>query len=452
MLTNQVVQDRDNYFFVDANGVMVTNNWVEVDNSNDDSDNAPATVWYYLQANGKAYKGGDNTSFKTINGKNYAFSTDAKMLFGWVDGNSNRVTSDDAWQNCEYYLGSSNDGARATSKWVQLHVNDSAKDDPDQDYWFYFQANGKKYAAKRNGQTINGKKYAFGEFGNMLTGWVASDSNTPDAAEYRNFAGSGEMKSKAWFKAVPDKAFDLANSEDGESKELWYYADNKGFIATSEIKTINGRKYAFNEKGAMLTGVWFLNFNADGKITGTTEIDSQDKLNSYTKLDESPASFTRAQDKNGIYYFGEESDGVMKTGNVNVTVDGDSYAFKFSNSGNKGVGIDKKDGSVYYVNGKKLKADSDEKYKVYAVDPSTDVVYGVVANSMNLVNRSYNTDKMIGDKEDFSEPSGLMGNGYKYVVVSTSGALQGKGEKKDGNDVYLVTGQDKYLKGAYIKK
>ena len=169
MATDAIVQDNENYFYVDANGVMVTNRWVEVDNSADDAEEAPATVWYYFQANGKAYKGGDNTSFKTINGRNYAFAADGKMLFGWVDGNSNRITGDDAWQNAEYYLGGSDDGSRASAKWELIHVVDSAKDDPEQDYWFYFQSNGKKYTSKFEGQTINGRKYAFGEYGNMLT-------------------------------------------------------------------------------------------------------------------------------------------------------------------------------------------------------------------------------------------------------------------------------------------
>lgn len=143
----------------------------------------------------------------------------------------------------------------------------------------------------------------------------------------------------------------------------------------SEIKTINGRKYAFNEKGAMLSGLWYLEVNSSNKIStasnATEEIDSEAKLNNYTKLTQSAASFVRptsANPKNGLYYFGDESDGSMKTGIANVSIDGDSYSFKFRNSGDKGVGVDGLDGSTYYVNGKKVKADSDDKYKVFVVD------------------------------------------------------------------------------------
>ena len=458
MATDSIVQDNENYFYVDANGVMVTNNWVEVDNSSDDAEEAPATVWYYFQANGKAYKGGENTSFKTINGKNYAFASDARMLFGWVDGNSNRITGDDAWQNAEYYLGTSDDGSRATSKWVQIHVNDSTKDDPEQDYWFYFQANGKKYTSKWEGQTINGKKYAFGEYGNMLTKWVGTPSGSTSVDKFRNFSTTnedGSMRSKTWFKAVPDELFDAKNSENQDDKELWYYADARGKLAYSEIKTINGRKYAFNDKGAMLTGLWYLTVDSSNKIASgsnaTVELDSESKLNEYTKLSATAATFARpssSDPKSGLYYFGDESDGSMKTGNVNVTIDGESYAFKFRTSGDKGVGIDGLDGSTYYVNGKKVKADSDDKYKVFVVNADNKVV-AEVSNSVNLVDRTLGDNKIIGSRTSFV-PTGIALS--KCVVVSSSGALQGRGEKKDGNEVHLVVNASKELVGAYISK
>ena len=457
MATDAIVQDNENYFYVDANGVMVTNRWVEVDNSADDAEEAPATVWYYFQANGKAYKGGDNTSFKTINGRNYAFASDGRMLFGWVDGNSNRITGEDAWQNAEYYLGGSDDGSRASAKWELIHVVDSAKDDPEQDYWFYFQSNGKKYTSKFEGQTINGRKYAFGEYGNMLTKWVGTPAGATRVDKFKNFSSTnedGSLRSKTWFKAVPDEAFDATNSSNQNDKELWYYADARGNLAMSEIKTINGRKYAFNEKGAMLSGLWYLEVNSSNKIStasnATEEIDSEAKLNNYTKLTQSAASFVRptsANPKNGLYYFGDESDGSMKTGIANVSIDGDSYSFKFRNSGDKGVGVDGLDGSTYYVNGKKVKADSDDKYKVFVVDANNKVV-AEVSNSTALVDRSLGDTKIIGSKTAKVDVTGIALS--KYVVVSSSGALQGRGERKDGNEVHLVVNSNKELVGAYL--
>ena len=138
----------------------------------------------------------------------------------------------------------------------------------------------------------------------------------------------------------------------------------------------------------------------------------------------------------------------MKTGNVNVTIDGESYAFKFRTSGDKGVGIDGLDGSTYYVNGKKVKADSDDKYKVFVVNADNKVV-AEVSNSVNLVDRSLGDNKIIGSRTSFV-PTGIALS--KCVVVSSSGALQGKGEKKDGNEVHLVVNASKELVGAYISK
>ena len=292
----------------------------------------------------------------------------------------------------------------------------------------------------------------------MLSKWVGTRSGSTTVDKFRNFSSTnedGSMRSKTWFKAVPDELFDAKNSENQDDKELWYYADARGKLAYSEIKTINGRKYAFNEKGAMLTGLWYLTVDSSNKIaTGsnaTVELDSESKLNEYTKLSSTAATFSRPSSstpKSGLYYFGDESDGSMKTGNVNVTIDGESYAFKFRTSGDKGVGIDGLDGSTYYVNGKKVKADSDDKYKVFVVNADNKVV-AEVSNSVNLVDRSLGDNKIIGSRTSFV-PTGIALS--KCVVVSSSGALQGRGEKKDGNEVHLVVNASKELVGAYISK
>ena len=55
MLTDSLVEDGDDYYYVNEAGAMVKNEWRELDNT-DDGDDAADTCWYYLGANGKAVK------------------------------------------------------------------------------------------------------------------------------------------------------------------------------------------------------------------------------------------------------------------------------------------------------------------------------------------------------------------------------------------------------------
>ena len=103
MLTDSLVEDDGDYYYVNESGAMVKNEWRELDNT-DDSDDAADTCWYYLGPNGKAYQAGSSgkTTFKTINGKKYAFDEEARMLYGWVDEESGRITDEDAWKTGMY--------------------------------------------------------------------------------------------------------------------------------------------------------------------------------------------------------------------------------------------------------------------------------------------------------------------------------------------------------------
>ncbi|MCB7321375.1 argininosuccinate lyase, partial [Lacrimispora sp. 210928-DFI.3.58] len=194
MAIDQLIEDDGNYYYVDINGVMASNQWVAIDNEDAGEDDEPDHYWYYFQANGKALKNGDNSkvALKTINGKKYAFDEEGKMLFGWVNqDNAERIdnTDGDAFKEGTYYFGDSDDGAMTTG-WLLMDITydeataDSYKeiapvfnDDEDQSRWFYFKSNGKKLAAENGNQekekTINGKKYAFDEYGAMIAEWSA---------------------------------------------------------------------------------------------------------------------------------------------------------------------------------------------------------------------------------------------------------------------------------------
>lgn len=459
MLTDAIVDDNGSLFYVDANGVMVTNRWVEVDNSNDDSEDAPPTVWYYFQNNGKAYKANSEsskTSFKTINGKKYAFDADGRMLFGWVNESSERVTDDEGWKEADYYLGQPDDGAQQHNAWGLIHVVDNEEDEPDQDYWFYFGSNGKKYKRGENTtgiyeKTINGKKYSFNESGKMLSEWVTSETglvatkaSAGQTGKFKNFRSKedGARYTKAWFRVTPSKYLNEEDSDDGDGVVHWYYADGKGGLYHNAIKSINGKKYAFNEQGEMIGGLVYLTFNGND-IASVEELDDTTKVDRYTKI-----GAVRGTGKDGVYYFGEEDkDGSLKSGNVNVTVDGEAYQFKFiSSGGNKGKGLDGKKDKGYFINGRKIKADSDDKYKAYVIGAGDRVEEEL--NSTYLVDESVKVYKngelkTTGSKDHLAPAYQNM----NIVVVTTSGALA-SGTKKDGNDINLVIKGQK-LVGAY---
>ena len=189
MATDKLIEDDDDIYFVDANGVMVSNAWVKLENEDQDDEEDPAEFnYYYMQANGKAYQAGDSgrTKFRTIDGKKYAFDEDGKMLYGWVNGESQRLTDDDEWNANSadediYYLGSWEDGAMKTG-WQKLTVYDDQTEE-DEEYWFWFKSNGKKYTAEagstlKTNKSINGKKYGFDERGVMAYSWALATNNT----------------------------------------------------------------------------------------------------------------------------------------------------------------------------------------------------------------------------------------------------------------------------------
>ena len=480
MATDKLVEDRENFYYVNDKGHMVVNQWVEIDNTTDDAEEAPATVWYYFQADGKAYKGsGSGISFKKIGEKHYAFNTEGRMLFGWVNSDGERQTGDDAWKSGVYYLGASDDGARVTSKWLQLSVVD---DNDNKDYWFYFQHAGKKYAGEVK-RTINGKKYSFDADGNMLSGWFEAsvpsgvpaprtdratnlDVNQPvEGFVYHGSKDDGALYTNRWFKVAPSKWFDLQDSSDKEYNERWFYSDAQGNPTMSKIKTINGRKYAFDAQGEMISGLVKLVIGAGGNITAVEELDTYSKvLNvagfaSNGTLNGGVAGVTDPTTGSGVYYFGEETDGSLRSGNANISVDGESLSYRFSTASNKGMGLHGKDGkSAYYINGLKVRASSDEKFKAYKIDTAGgNPVIVEALNSKALVDTSQHDTKRIGSETAIDTSAGSGGlvaapaAGANVVVISSSGALQQNGAKKDGNDVYLVI-KGGFVSGAYTLK
>ncbi|WP_368269753.1 argininosuccinate lyase [Enterocloster clostridioformis] len=517
MAIDQLIEDGDNYYYVDINGVMAANQWVAIDNEDAGEDDEPDHYWYYFQANGKALTNGDNdkVSLKTVNGKKYAFDDEGKMLFGWVDENSaERVddTDGDGFKEGIYYFGGEDDGAM-TVGWLQLDItydeatNDDYKytaaafnDDEDQTRWFYFKSNGKKIYAedgdRTKDKTINGRKYAFDQYGAMVAEWSideddlgnggiasfssaiastsevvtgkAADSKYTQAWKYFNSVEDGSRVSKGWFKVVSAEYINEEKYNDDE--DAWYYADGSGNLYAGEFKTIKGKKYAFRNDGRMLSGLKFILDNGNDNLTVYADDDSTYGFDNEDDFLDNAVDF---YEPNGYkcYYFGGDDDGAMRTNKTTVPFDGDNYNFYFEKSGgSKGAGVTGEKDNKLYQSGMLLKADSDDKYIVVEKVTTTEngkttTTYTKLDDAKDFLNARgvVSTDELTGKASDASV---AIGNGntkkaedlseaysitykeasetgnvkYEYILVNTSGkVVDGKTKSKDGNDYYYVT-------------
>ena len=479
MATDKLIDDDNNTYYVDGNGVMVTNTWVKVVNEDQDEDDDPAEYrYYYMQSNGKAYKAGtssNTTKFKTIDGKKYAFDEDGKMLYGWVNKDDSTLAMGDSdWEEATYYMGSWEDGALKTG-WQKISVYDEDEDD-DMDYWFNFKSNGEKRVNTKSDKDIfekklNGKYYGFDERGVMTYEWTAASTNdltTISNWRYFNSPEDGARSTKGWFKVVaPDADGDdntfkdygtgstFAKGDAEDENERWYYADSDGELYVGQIKKIKGKYYGFapegNKAGSMLTGLCALTVDKDGNIVKLWDRDmDSDSLDDALKGEGDFKDFGKSS-FDTLYYFGnnEDSDGALKTGNVTINLDGDSYQFQFSKTGGaegkgRGVnGID--DGKYIYKFGQKIKAGSDDKYIVVYADGDTGST-GVNVHKIDTATLRSDYSASIGQNKDGDSVNyvgtlGELASGKltsNYYLVNTSGAIvKNKTAAKDGNDWYF---------------
>ena len=438
LVKDQLIEHNGNYYYLDVNGVMKKNNWVELPCSDDDD--YGDTAWYYLQASGKACV----SCKKEINGQTYLFDDQGRVLYGWVIQDDDSTysmadKSDDStqWKEAQYYCGVKDDGAMVRGQWRRLHVYDpnpsGTKQDPGyNDYWFYFNTNGKKYRNDDDEKSyvqknVGGYKYAFADDGHMLSEWVDEDGKS-DSVKYFSDPSSGARVSRGWFKVVPSEKVDAKNSESGNNEAQWYYADSQGNLYTNDIKNIGGKRYLFDRTGAMRTGLYYIAYSGD-TISEIHEIetvevmgDEMASLDTYTLPDSEYIPESRS-DRSGIYYFAPPADldGAMKTGSLDVNVDTETIRFRFTTSGsNKGAGINGREESSYYINGRMLKADADNRFDIYSCT-FTD------GGKVESIEERCTPGEVIDGADDAD-----------YCVISATGTIVKSGTKKDAEGYKLT--------------
>lgn len=363
----------DSDYYVDANGIMVSNQWVKTTLENDSSGD---TYYFYFSDSGKCVKDG----WKKINNKQYKFGSDGEMLSGWTDDGV-------------YYLGDANDGSMKTGwRYIQAPDDDEdSSDSPDDNegyYWYYFGSNGKKYSGQDSSDgdykitKINGNYFCFDEDGKMQTGWVYlegdEDTAPSDSIEdWRYFAEDG-IKNTTLGAAVPgwlslEPPERLQNNVD--ESVVWYYFEKDGTpkqgpkfgeASTSDFIRVDGKTYLFNQKGNPASGLYKVEIGETGEYTS--------------------------------YYFDESTKTPLKGKRTVEEGDGTKSTFYFNEGTNAGRGMTGvKDGYLYYM-GKRQEADSDSKYALVSLKKSDGTYNTYVVGTSGRISKNTTVKDRDGNK------------------------------------------------------
>ncbi len=430
MATDKLIEDtsgsKTKYYYVDQYGAMVKNTWKAVAMSDNDNTELNAEYWwYYFGSDGKAYTTDadsklSKSKIKTINGLKYGFDEEGHMLYGWTVADDHTQNDDDdlRWQTATYYFNGWNDG-HAQTGWAQLTVE---KDDGDTEtYWFYFNGDGEKQAGKR--KKINGVYYVFASDGHMIDEWTVASGNSwsddfstsSSASSISYLSSDGAQRKNKWIWAVPDEDWIPDDYEDDDYS--WFYADKSGKLVSNKVKKINGKYYAFDDYGRMLTDFVTVNDGVPTKLCDT------DKYTFEEWIEKKMGDQT-------VYFFStdEAKDGSRKTGYQNIEMNDDTYQFYFSKNGE---GKTEYNSTIkkYTIGGLVLKPgnDADNNYGVVVLDGETPVDFTVKYD------------------ESFIDDDA-------YVLVNKQGTIVKNKTVKDENDQYWRTDSKGHIKNMAADK
>ncbi len=389
MATDQLIDDDDDIYYVGSDGRRVINDWRSVPNDDGEeiNDTVVDTLWYYFGSTGKAYRAKDDKELvkKTVpwsGGSNvFFFDTQGHMWSGWI---TNYLEADGKTQSI-YYLGDETEGwARAegvngSNGWYYLELPEEYKTlgGPARDYedeeWFFFQKSGKAYRADPTKDALTTTKYinsifyTFDKNGVLQDEWFETATDQ-QASQPSAFTGVDGEKA-GWV---------YTHRKNDEDTYKWYYLMNlsKGkMVAYGSghgekdlyVKSINGKTYAFDGNGEMLSGL------VEVDSTDSTKYQSQSGWNGQS-------SIVLAD---GIYLFSKEAhssggnDGRMLTGKQSYTNDdGDTYYYYFSKANGKtgdghvkgkAITNEVKDGCYYGEDGKRVEATDGNSYEPVVV-------------------------------------------------------------------------------------
>ena len=422
------------YYFVNSSGAKITNDWRLTTPIDDDSADEE---WFYFQSTGKMA----HDKKITYKNKTYYFDGEGKMLTGWVtydkDGEGNVDEANDFDKDKTFYCDET--GARLEKAWIKTTEPGVEDDNADaDDYWYYFKSSGKAQTGK--GTNINSQTYLFNKKGQMLTGWVGyTDSNNDgeddsyveiggeNSNEFlRNYTDAyfcgdeddGHAKKNKWIKTWRPSEYD---AEDEDNDEYWYSIDKNGKVyipSNSDAnKVASGQKYKLTD--ATLEAKDYYDIIVKKNVNSKSYFFNEDgeMLSKFIEIDEAGA---KSGLTTGMYYFGGDDDGSMKTGFQSIKDDnGDTYKFYFENKSgtNKGVGITGNKPGYLYYKGLLIKAD-DYKYQLATIDGHTFIVNKNGAIQKNCVDYKEDSDLLFSAKGLTKDDFVTDNTAWKYSLKS----------------------------------
>ncbi len=389
----------------------------------------------------------------------------------YLDDDGNMVSNQ--WVEDDYYVGE--DGAMITNGWVKTLADDEDVDSPEDtgEHWYYFDGKGKKVTSSSNNngkKTIHGKTYFFDDEGRMLTGWHIFNETTDANGKvdgdvyYLGSEDEGWAAKSQWLwleksgladdddddTTVSQRVLGCIDSEDDTcDDEGWYYFDASGkMYHKNNLKTINGKKFLFNEHGQMVYE-WI---NKDTTLTHS----------SNAQLDGNLGTRAGLEDIANMVWFKENGDGADNgsrykgwqyiSGSEDVGTEGDTNWYYFKDgkakyadkaNGLKDIDTTKKDRNIYR---KKEKLSWDGKSGTFCFDKNGKMKTGlqwIEGHTYFFNNDGYMQTGKVSDVEEedgsfnyyFSTKNSNKGQGY---TGEKDGYLYFNGKRLEADDDYKI--------------
>ncbi len=275
--------------------------------------------WHYIN-----YDGSYATDCFKRSGDNYFYlDSSGDMLYSTIV---------EEGQNF-YYVNSA--GAMVSNEWREVENTDKYSYDEPDTWWYYLGSNGRairQTSDRTKVATVPTKagnaKFIFDEMGHMLSGWISEDGQMlsgddawREGTYYADPNNGGRLVINSW-------AYIYAEDQDNEERDgdgYWFFFDGSGKKVTDKVnKTINGRKYRFNEYG-VANYDWYQDASSSSASYYSEEMQCWLRTGWFKAMPD-PEKDPEGADLGEEYWYYADKKGVTATSQIK-NISGIRYAF-----------------------------------------------------------------------------------------------------------------------------